>query len=59
MKIDEIETPALLLDMDAMESNLGKMAAFFSQSTAKLRPHFKNHKCPAFGFASTGHPRLA
>jgi D-serine deaminase-like pyridoxal phosphate-dependent protein len=47
MKIDEIETPALLLDMDAMESNLGKMAAFFSQSTAKLRPHFKNHKCPA------------
>ena len=47
MKTDEIETPALLLDMDAMESNLGKMAAFFSQSTAKLRPHFKNHKCPA------------
>ena len=47
MKIDEIETPALLLDMDAMESNLGKMAAFFAQSEAKLRPHFKNHKCPA------------
>ena len=47
MKIDEIETPALLLDLDAMESNLGKMATFFSQSSAKLRPHFKNHKCPA------------
>jgi D-serine deaminase-like pyridoxal phosphate-dependent protein len=47
MKIHEIETPALLLDMDAMESNLRKMAAFFAQSRAKLRPHFKNHKCPA------------
>jgi len=47
VKIHEIETPAVLLDLDAMESNLGKMATFFSQSSAKLRPHFKNHKCPA------------
>jgi len=46
MNIDEIETPALLLDMDAMESNLRKMASFIADSSAKLRPHFKNHKCP-------------
>jgi D-serine deaminase-like pyridoxal phosphate-dependent protein len=42
----EIDTPALLIDLDAMERNLAKMARFFSGPT-KLRPHYKNHKCPA------------
>jgi D-serine deaminase-like pyridoxal phosphate-dependent protein len=42
----EIDTPALLVDLDAMERNLAKMARFFSGPT-KLRPHYKNHKCPA------------
>jgi len=43
---DDIETPALLLDLDCMEANLERMAAFFRGVPAKLRPHFKNHKCP-------------
>jgi len=43
MKKREIDTPALLVDLDAMESNLAKMAEFFRDQTAKLRPHFKNH----------------
>jgi len=42
----EIDTPALLLDLDAMERNLSKMARFFSAGPTKLRPHYKNHKCP-------------
>jgi D-serine deaminase-like pyridoxal phosphate-dependent protein len=46
MRIDEINTPALLVDLDAMESNLNRMAAFFRDKPAKLRPHFKNHKVP-------------
>ena len=46
MKLDEIDTPALLLDLDAMEGNLTKMAGFFSGPT-RLRPHYKNHKSPA------------
>jgi len=46
LKIQELETPALLLDLDAMERNLQSMASFFSQGSARLRPHFKNHKCP-------------
>jgi len=46
MRIDEIDTPALLVDLDAMESNLNRMAAFFRERPAKLRPHFKNHKVP-------------
>jgi D-serine deaminase-like pyridoxal phosphate-dependent protein len=44
--IDEIDTPALLVDLDAMESNLQRMAAFFEDKPVKLRPHFKNHKSP-------------
>src|SRR5689334_12343336 len=46
MRLSEIDTPALLLDLDAMERNLAKMAGFFGAGT-KLRPHYKNHKCPA------------
>src|SRR6185295_18037649 len=46
MTRDEIETPALILDLDLMEANLERMAAFFRSVPAKLRPHFKNHKCP-------------
>ena len=42
----QIETPALLVDLDRMEANLERMAAFFRSVPAKLRPHFKNHKCP-------------
>ena len=47
MKLYELNTPALLLDMDAMERNLAKMARFFSAGNTRLRPHYKNHKCPA------------
>jgi hypothetical protein len=35
----QIRTPALLVDMTAMESNLKKMAAFFAEGPTKLRPH--------------------
>jgi D-serine deaminase-like pyridoxal phosphate-dependent protein len=46
MTKDELETPALIVDLDLMEANLERMAAFFRDVPAKLRPHFKNHKCP-------------
>src|SRR5713226_478050 len=47
MRLNEIDTPALLLDLDAMERNVAKMAGFFKAGSTKLRPHYKNHKCPA------------
>ncbi|MGH9427231.1 MAG: alanine racemase [Terriglobia bacterium] len=47
MKTLELDTPALLLDLDCMESNLKQMAGFLSHTPAKLRPHFKNHRIPA------------
>jgi len=47
MKLTDLDTPALLVDLDAMEHNLRKMADFFAARRCKVRPHFKNHKAPA------------
>lgn len=43
-KVAELDTPALLVDLDRMESNLRRMAAYFDGTSAKLRPHFKTHQ---------------
>ncbi len=45
LPLREIDTPSLLLDRAASDRNLARMAAFFQNRPAKLRPHFKNHKC--------------
>lgn len=42
-----IDTPALVVDLDAMERNLATMAAFARQHGVKLRPHAKMHKSAA------------
>ena len=42
----DIETPALLIDIDKMERNIKTMADFFDGRPADLRPHTKTHKCP-------------
>lgn len=44
----EIESPALLVDLDAMEHNLQRMGRFFDHQKSKLRPHFKNHRILEF-----------
>ncbi|AWT59604.1 MAG: D-threonine aldolase [Candidatus Moanabacter tarae] len=46
MSIDEIDTPALLLDLDAFERNLVHLADFGNAHSIQLRPHAKTHKCP-------------
>jgi hypothetical protein len=45
--IDEVDTPALLLDLDALERNLEHMAFLAREAAMKLRPHGKTHKSPA------------
>lgn len=44
--LEEIETPALVVDLDAFERNLNKMAAYAAERGVRLRPHAKTHKCP-------------
>ena len=43
---EEIDTPALLIDLDVFEANIRTMADFFKTVNAELRPHAKTHKTP-------------
>jgi D-serine deaminase-like pyridoxal phosphate-dependent protein len=42
--VETIDTPALVIDLDAMERNLATMAAFARAQGVRLRPHAKMHK---------------
>ncbi len=42
----DIDTPALLIDIEKMERNIRRMADFFERHPSNLRPHTKTHKCP-------------
>ncbi len=42
----ELDTPALLIDLDKMESNIRTMSNYFETVNAGLRPHVKTHKTP-------------
>lgn len=42
--IDQLDTPALLLDLDIMEENLQRIKDFASEQKIAWRPHAKTHK---------------
>jgi D-serine deaminase-like pyridoxal phosphate-dependent protein len=44
--VEELDTPCLLLDMEALEHNISLMAGYYADRPTKLRPHTKNHKSP-------------
>lgn len=43
--VDELPTPALLLDLDVLEANLRSAARRADRLDVRLRPHVKTHKC--------------
>lgn len=45
--VDAIDTPALVIDLDAMDRNLARMTAFARSHNIRLRPHAKMHKSAA------------
>ncbi|MBI3683188.1 MAG: alanine racemase [Acidobacteria bacterium] len=47
MRISELETPALIIDLDIMERNLRRVADYAHSHDLRLRPHTKTHKIPA------------
>lgn len=47
MHIHEIDTPSILIDLDAMERNITRVQALCDAAGVKLRPHIKTHKIPA------------
>jgi 3-hydroxy-D-aspartate aldolase len=50
----DIPTPALLLDLDAFDDNIRKMASHLKARGKAFRPHGKTHKCPEIARALVG-----
>jgi D-serine deaminase-like pyridoxal phosphate-dependent protein len=44
-KLEDIDTPALILDLDGFEKNLNTLNAAVGNKV-RVRPHAKTHKCP-------------
>jgi D-serine deaminase-like pyridoxal phosphate-dependent protein len=44
--LDDLDTPALLVDLDAFERNLDRMAEWSRRTGVAVRPHAKAHKSP-------------
>jgi len=45
MSLAEVDTPALLLDLDAFERNLDRLDKSLAGLRIRVRPHAKSHKC--------------
>ena len=46
---ERVDTPALVLDLDAFDDNVATMAALARERGIGLRPHAKTHKSIAIG----------
>ena len=46
MHIEELETPAIVVDLDVLERNISSLADYCRRSNLNLRPHTKTHKIP-------------
>jgi D-serine deaminase-like pyridoxal phosphate-dependent protein len=47
MTIHDLDTPALVIDLNAMERNIRRLQDYFDQHGIGNRPHIKTHKIPA------------
>ncbi len=55
MKIHDLDTPALVVDLDVMDRNIARMGDYAKQHGLRLRPHTKTHKIPALGARQLAH----
>jgi D-serine deaminase-like pyridoxal phosphate-dependent protein len=46
MYVDELDTPAVVIDLDIMDRNLKRLAEYTASKQLSLRPHTKTHKIP-------------
>ena len=49
MLVKDLDTPAMLVDLDVMERNLQRVADYCRGNDLRLRPHTKTHKSPYVG----------
>jgi D-serine deaminase-like pyridoxal phosphate-dependent protein len=47
MRIEELDTPAVVVDLDILEANLRSLSDYCRKHGIGLRPHTKTHKIPA------------
>ncbi|MEX0873519.1 MAG: alanine racemase [Actinomycetota bacterium] len=47
MRLSDLPTPALCVDLDAFSRNIDRMHGFFKNRPCGIRPHVKAHKTPA------------
>jgi D-serine deaminase-like pyridoxal phosphate-dependent protein len=45
--VSDLDTPAIVIDLDIMERNLRKLSDYSQQHGLRVRPHTKTHKIPA------------
>ena len=45
-RLEDVDTPSLILDLDAFEENLRTMQVLAERHGVALRPHAKAHRCP-------------
>jgi len=57
VRIDELQTPVLAVDVDVLEHNLATMARALPE--ARLRPHVKAHKCTSLAARQAAHGHTA
>lgn len=48
MRLEDVDTPALILDLDAFETNLRRLKEVLP-ARIRVRAHAKTHKCPEVG----------
>src|ERR1700722_16306954 len=46
LTIDQLETPAVVVDLDVLEANIARFAEYAQRHRLRLRPHTKTHKTP-------------
>jgi D-serine deaminase-like pyridoxal phosphate-dependent protein len=46
MLISDLDTPAVIVDLDIMDRNLARVAGYCRDHQLRLRPHTKTHKIP-------------
>ena len=46
MRLEDIDTPALVVDLDILEANIARLQTYLNQHRLANRPHIKTHKIP-------------
>lgn len=55
MALESVDTPALLVDLDALDENIRRMAQAASSYGVRLRPHSKTHRSPVIALRQMAH----